>query len=182
MARRASPRRHAQAILQIALENNQLPEWLADLERLAQLGSDATYRFVLESPKLSLSDKLSLLQDRIKGLNPLAVNMLALLISRGRLKLLPEIFAEYQRLVDIQQGIELVEVVTAVPLEDKEGEVVAQRLARLVGKQVRVNARVDPAIIGGLVVRIGDRLIEGSVSSRLRALKQTLVTTGTVGR
>lgn len=174
MPRAGSPKRHAQAVLQLALRDNSLDRWLVDLRRLEEVAANATYRVVLESPRLSLQEKLSLLQEPLQGLDQRAVNLLALLASRGRLRLLPGIVAEYRRLVNAQRGLEEAEVITAIPLEEAEVNALVGRLEAIAGKKVAVSARVDPAILGGLVARVGDRLLDGSLRSRLHSLRKSL--------
>lgn len=175
MPRAGSPKRHAQAILQLALKDNSLEQWLADLKRLEGIAANTTFRVVLESPRLSLQEKLSVLKEPLQGLDPLAMNLLALLSSRGRLRLIPGIAAEYGRLVNAQRGLEAAEVITAIPLEEGEVKALAGRLEALMGKKLSVSARVEPAILGGVVARVGDQLLDGSLRSRLKALRKSLV-------
>lgn len=178
MPRRGSPRRHAQAVFQLALQSGEMEGWLAHLEAIARVATEPGYRAVLESPRLSLKDKLSVAGDKLAGLSPLAVNFLGLLLARGRLGMAPQIAEEYRRLLYAHQGVELAEVVTAVPLEAGEEALLAQRLERLTGKKVKLALRTDSAILGGLVARMGDRLLDGSVRSRLHALKKSLAAGG----
>jgi F-type H+-transporting ATPase subunit delta len=82
---------------------------------------------------------------------------------------------EYGRLVDEHRGIAHAEVATAVPLEPEEKDKLVRRLGDLVGREIVLTTRVDPAIIGGLVARVGDKLIDGSTKSRLLALRESLI-------
>ena len=101
--------------------------------------------------------------------------MVALLASRNALGLYPRIVAEYQGLVDAHNNRERAEVVTAVPLEDQQRERVMQRLARLLNKEVVLTTRVDPQVLGGLLARVGDRLIDGSTKGKLLGLRRSLL-------
>ena len=178
MPRGGSPKRHAQAVFAIALAQGQLEPWLRDLGRLSQLSHDPLFRAVMDNPKLSFQEKVGLLPDKVAGLSPLALNLLALLAARDRLRLAPQIHQEYQKLVNTHQGVMTAEVITAVPLEEAEKETIARRLEAIAGCQVALTARVDPSILGGLVAYIGDTLLDGSLRSKLKALRQRLVTSG----
>jgi len=172
---RASARRHAQAAFQIALERDELDTWRGDLGRIAEAVGDPVLRPLLESPKVPLSEKARILSQWLEGVNPLAMNLACLLVARGRLGIVEEMVAEYGRLVDAYRGIAHAEVATAVPLEEGEKDRIRRRLSQLVGKDIVLGVKVDPSLIGGLVVRVGDKLIDGSTKSRLLSLRESLV-------
>nr|NIM07397.1 ATP synthase F1 subunit delta [Armatimonadota bacterium]NIO98878.1 ATP synthase F1 subunit delta [Armatimonadota bacterium] len=159
MATRAYAKRYAQAAFEIALEAGELERWQSDLAGVVQAVSDEDFSAVLESPKVHFDEKSRLLSGQIKELNPLLLNLLLLLISRGRLGIIGEIAEEYQRLWNRHRGIEIAEVTTAVPLTKEDEEKLARHLGRIVGKKVEVRAEVDPGVIGGFVARIGDKLL-----------------------
>jgi F-type H+-transporting ATPase subunit delta len=173
-----SPKRHAKAVFAIASEQGQLEKWLQDLGQLSQLSQDLLFRTVMDNPKFSLQEKLGLLPDKVAGLSPLAVNLLSLLVARDRLRLAPQIYQEYQRLLNAHQGIASAEVVTAVPLESAEEKLVVRHLEAITGGKVVITTRVDPSMLGGLVAHIGDTLLDGSLRSKLKALHKSLVTSG----
>ena len=175
MPRRAYPRRYAQAIFEIAQEANELDRWLSDLQLIATLVGDAEIKAFLESPKLHFKEKERLLTERLKGLNPVALNLVMLLVHRGRLHLAGEIAAEYQQRLDGERGIEHAEVSTAIGLDEAEPNKLAERLGKMLGKKVVIEAHTNPAIIGGLVVRVGDKALDGSTKAKLDTLKKELV-------
>jgi len=174
VARRIQPKRYAQAVFELALARNELDKWQSDLERIAALGEDAALAAWLESPKFCFEDKARLLADRLKEINPLALNLAYLLVARGRLGMAGDIADEYQRLLDSYRGIEQAEVTAAVPLDDDDKQRLSERLSAVVGKKVVVKAEVDPALIGGIVARVGGKLLDGCTRSRLEALKREL--------
>ena len=158
----------------IARQNQELDRWADDLKTLSELdGADAFVK-ALETPNLSFEDKSRLLGDRYRAMNPLAVNLVNLLVERRRLALLPQIFVEYRRLVDTQRGVQRAEVVTAVTLTDEDRLQLELRLSEVTGKKVLVTARVDPAVIGGMVARFDGKLLDGSTKSKLEALKKQI--------
>jgi F-type H+-transporting ATPase subunit delta len=101
-----------------------------------------------------------------------------ILAKKRALALLPRIQQEFETAADEQEGLQYVEVRTAVPIDDATQEGIAQGLRGFLGKDVRLAARVDPAVLGGMVLRIGDRVIDGSARGRLQALRHSLVLTG----
>lgn len=178
MARRVYARRYSQAVFNIALETNELDRWQSDLEKIASLAEDATLIAVIESPKFHFDVKVGLLSERLGDINPLALNLVYLLVSRGRLAMVGDIADEYQRLLDSYRGIERAEVTTAIPLDDEDKLRLAERLGTVVGKKVVLKPEVDSSIIGGIVARIGGKLLDGSTRSKLTALKEELAGVG----
>ena len=174
MPGRGSARRHAQAIFQIARAAGELEKWREELKKVAQAVADPVLSLLLESPRLGLADKVALLREGLPGADPLVLNYAGLLVARGRQKLAGDVADEYQRLLDAHHGIEHAEVTTAVPLEGDEAGRLAERLGQMLGKRVVLEAKVDAAIIGGLVARVGDRLLDGSTRTRLQLLKKSL--------
>jgi F-type H+-transporting ATPase subunit delta len=174
MARPASARRYAQAIFEIARDKGELDLWRSDLKLVAEAVSIPELLAVMESPKVNFQDKSSLVAQQLEGVNPLALNLVYLLTTRNRLGLAGQIAEEYGRLVDAHRGIKHVLVTTAVPLEVAERENLRQALSKFVKGQVILESQVDPKIIGGLVARMDDKLLDGSVRSRLASLKRSL--------
>jgi F-type H+-transporting ATPase subunit delta len=147
------------------------------LRKIADLAKDGPLMALLESPKLSFPVKKALLRERLGEINPLALNLACLLISEGRLRAAEQISQEYGRRLDAYHGIEHAEVITALPLDDEDREKVSSYLGE--GElKVIIDAQVDPSIVGGLKVKIGDRLIDGSIRNRLESLKKSLVEVG----
>lgn len=173
-----SPKRYAQAIFQLAREQDRLDGWLADLEAALEALGDPQFAALLDSPGVRLQDKLQAVDAVLPGLPPLARNLLALMAQRRAVSLLPRVMWEYRRLVDIRRGIQRAEVTSAIPLADADQQRIAQRLSQLLGGEVVVQARVDPSLLGGLVIKVGDRVLDGSTRNRLGELRKALVEAG----
>jgi F-type H+-transporting ATPase subunit delta len=178
MARRAYSKRYARAVFEIALESGELERWQSDMEKVVRLLGDKDLRAFLESPKVNLDEKSKLLSGQLPKINPLSLNLVYLLIVRGRLDMMTEIADEFHRLLNSHRGIEIAEVTTAVPLDKEEEQKLARHLGQIVGKKIEVRPEVDSGIIGGFVARIGDRLLDGSTRSKLAALKKELASAG----
>ncbi len=177
MPKKASARRYAQAVFEIALERKELEQWQSDLKKLVDTVSDDTFLAALESPKIKFEDKARLLSERLTDINPLALNLVYILITRAGVGMIVNIAEEYQRLLDGYHGIEPAEVITAVPLDDKDIQKLTENLGALVGKKVVLKSEVDPDILGGIIARVGGKLLDGSTRSKLVALRRELVGT-----
>ena len=175
MARKAHAKRYAQAIFEIALETKELDRWQSDLRKIASVVGDAAFMALLESPKFHFDDKSRLLSERLEGVNPLALNLVLLLVTKGRLDIIADVADEYQRLLDSYRGIEQAEVITAVPLDDEGKLKLTEYLSAIVDKKISLSSEVDPGLLGGVTVRIGGKLLDGSTRSKLVALKRELV-------
>ncbi len=174
MARRIYARRYSQAVFEIALERKELDKWQSDLGKIAGLSEDTAFITLLENPKVRFEDKAKLIAERLGDISPLALNLVYLLVTRGKLNIAGDIADEYQRLLDSHRGIEQAEVITAVPLNDKDKKRLGEHLEAMVGKKVVLKSRVDPSLIGGMVARIGGKLLDGSTHSKLLALGNEL--------
>ncbi len=175
MTRRVKAKRYSKAIFEIARERNEPERWQSDLEEIAHLREDAAFISWLESPKVSFSDKTKFLSQRLGKINPLALNLAYLLVSKGKFEMIGEIKNEYQRLVDGYRGIERAELTTAVPLEAEEKAKLEKYLSTLFDKKVVLESKVDSSIIGGFKVKVGDKLIDASTQNSLETLKKELI-------
>ena len=160
----------------MADEQGTLDRWERDLSALAGAFAEPAVANYFESPQVPTSQKRETANQLLGAeAQPLARNLVGLLIERGRIRYLPQIYqAFHDRMLD-RQGIAVGEVTTAVPLGPEELALVRQRLGAVVGKDIEIRASVDPTIIGGIVARVGDQLIDGSVIGQLRKLRERLV-------
>ncbi len=140
----------------------------------AFMGSGETAR-ALDATRVSREVKLRLVDAGLGDLSQRPLNLAKLLVAKGRTGLAPQIAAAFAQLVEEHQGIARARVITAVPLSDRERDAIAADLRQRTGRNVVLDAAVDPALLGGIVVQIGDRLIDGSTRARLEALKRHLV-------
>ena len=172
----ASTRRYAQAIFQLAVEHDTLERWLEDLTQLADSITNEEFRRTLSAPRISMDQKEGIIRESLgSSVDRLALNLMFLLTSRNLVHILPDIADRFQEMLDAHQGIERAEVVSAVPLSDTRKNEVADMLNRMSGKHVRVTTRTDPQIIGGMVIRVGDQVMDGSARARLQAMRRELV-------
>jgi len=174
---RSTARRYAEAALSIAERDGSLETWVAALETATgRLGAPELMR-VLADPALSFDARRSV-AEQVMGdtVTDGPRNLVLLLVRRNRIELLPEVAAQLRRMYDQRQGIVKATVTSASPLTDADVSALRDRLAGGTGGRVDISLQVDPDILGGVMVRIGDRLIDGSVRGRLERLRTRLAT------
>ena len=176
--RGAAARRYAQAVFEIARQSNSLDKWLADLKLLnASFGAHNVVSS-LEDPNLKEEDQRRVIAGTMKAgtVSELAMNLLFILVRRQRLSLLPRIVEVFQEMYNKEKGIVVADVISAVPLDAAHQKQVADQLSRVTGgKSIQLHVHEDPRILGGLIARIGDQLIDASVATRLAELSERLV-------
>ncbi len=172
MAKRVSGKRYAQAIFQLAVQQDQVDQWAGDLDSISQVLRDEEFSSFLEHAQVPLSEKNRSIEAVFPDTDPLVRNLLALLISRGSVKLIRDVHLSYSLLVDEYRGRQRVEVTSAVPLDAAEVERISRFVSELIQKEVVVSTEVDEAILGGVIIQIGDQLLDGSVRSRLEGLRR----------
>ena len=140
------------------------------------LPASASLRDVLADPQIETSAKQRILVEITRGGQPLVTNTLQLLLERGRFGLVAEVREVYEALAATEADVVQVEVTSAVELSAAARAKIAARVAGVAGRQVELAVRVDPDIIGGLVLRVGDVIVDGSVRARIRQLRRRLAT------
>ena len=166
---------YAEALYQAAADKNAVGQVAADLDALVEaLGVDSDVARVLNSPKVDSRAKKAALGALADNANPLTINLLQLLVDRGRLEELPSLASAFADRVEVAEGRLAVEVTSAIPLVDDLRAKVVDRIREQTGKTPEITERVDPDIIGGLVLRIGGVVTDASVRGRLDGLRRTI--------
>ena len=170
-------RNYAEALLALARKAGDVPGWGRMVQELADaVANDAQLRAFLESPRVSVEHKNVALGRAFQDRYPrLFVRFLQTLVSKGRQQALGAVAREYAALVDEAEGRVHAEVTLAAAPSDEDRAALARQLSHRLGKQVVPHVRVNPAILGGVVVRVGDRVMDGSVRRRLGALRHQLM-------
>lgn len=177
MLRGAVARRYAQALYEIAVEKNALDAMEEELKSVSEVvrGEQVIQR-ILNHPQIAAVEKREVLKQLFEGrVSETTLNFLYLIIDRNREAYLSDIVVEYTHLANVARNMVDAEVVSARELDEAQKEELAKVLNRLAGKEVSPEYRVDASLIGGLLVRIGDKVIDGSVKHKLETLKQRLV-------
>ena len=169
--------RYAQALFDLAVELKALAPIEADLKALkAAIGESADLRRLLDNPGFTAEDKakgLGAIADAAK-FNATTKKFLGLLAANRRASHLPSVISAFEKLSAEHRGVVSADVVTAIPLSDAQAKGVAAALRTALGKDPEISTRVDPSILGGIKVRVGSRLFDASLKSKLDSLKFAL--------
>jgi F-type H+-transporting ATPase subunit delta len=168
-------RRYAEAAFEVARSSGSLDDWEEQLAAVAAILADPALNRAFTSPVVPRERKEELILATFPEMESRVRNFLVLLVRQDRLGVLPDILATFRALLNEHRGVQVVEVTTSEPLEASERDEVAARLAQHLGRQVLIETRVDTNIIGGLVARVGDQVLDGSVRGRLDRLRAALV-------
>ncbi len=173
----ASARHYAQAALELAVEENALDRWQQDLEVVGRLWTEGKGRGYLSDGRLSTTVLIERARQMLgPHIGPQALNMILLMISRGRAALLPLVVGQFTTLRERRELRAQAEVTSAIPLTDEQRAEIERRLSAESGQQVTVTNKVDVAILGGLVIRQGDQLLDASIATKLRRLQAQIAT------
>ena len=181
MASTLRAKRYAQAIYEMATSaeprevEKTLDAWAKDFSRISEALSGEEFRVFLKHAKVPFDRKVEAIHEALgKRVNPLARNLLCVMVSQGLSDMATEVESEFQGLLDERRGVERVSVYSAIALRSRERKRIARFVEKMTSKKVELEAHVDPAIIGGLVLRIGDKLLDGSTRTKLEGLREEL--------
>lgn len=176
----AAAKRYARAAFDLARQDGDLQRWRRRLEALAEVLAVPELAAALRNRGVPTETRAALLREAGgRDLDKQALNLAVLLLENRRLEYADEILTEFDALADEAEGRIRARAVTAVELGDDERRRLEQDLATRFGGKVRLETQVDPEILGGLVLRIGDRLVDASVRTRLQQLRRQLATSAT---
>ena len=173
--------RYARVLFRTARESRDINTWQTELTRLADLLQDKPLFKQLSRLDLGLGEKANLLKERLGEINPVLNKLTTRLAARNNLELVQGIADEFHKLADNFRGVEgvqIAEAITAIELDDESRLRLASKITNIMGQPVVLRCKVDAAIIGGVIIKIGDKLIDGSVHSRLEELRKKLVVAG----
>jgi F-type H+-transporting ATPase subunit delta len=169
--------RYATALFELALETNAIEPVKTELDRFDALVADsADLTRLVRSPVFSTEEQLQALSavlDRM-GIRGIAANFLKLAASNRRLFAVRDMIKAFRALVARHKGEATAEVTVAEPLKDQHVEALRAALKSVSGKDVDLDVKVDPAVLGGLVVKLGSRMVDSSLRTKLNAIKHAM--------
>jgi F-type H+-transporting ATPase subunit delta len=170
-------RSYAEALFELGERNNRHDQFVDSFSALDEAaGGNLQVRAFLESPKIEVAAKKAALRKALgQQADPLFVNFLMVVLQKRRQRLLFDIGREYRNLVDDKQGRMHVQVTLARPADETLQQQISKQLSTVLGKQVIPHVSVNPEIIGGIIVRYGDRVLDGSLRRRLVSLRHRLM-------
>jgi F-type H+-transporting ATPase subunit delta len=170
--------RYAQALYELGTEQNNLAQVREELRQVsATYQSSQELRTILDNPQVDAESRTALMNDILQrvGVSPTVRSVVGLLLQRRRVLLLPLVSRALDRLADEQTGVLRAQVTTAAELPESYFTKLREQLEQATGKKVLLERSIDPALLGGVVTRIGDRIIDGSLRARLGAMKTALL-------
>jgi len=154
----------------LARVHEDLTDFVTAVDQVPELAA------LLENPEMDRATKTSILEELLGDADELVRNFLLLLVEKGRIAALREIAREVDSLVAAEEQRLEVHLTTAMELSDDEAREVVQKIEMAAGRKVEATREVDPALIGGLVLQIGERRVDASVRGRLDQLRRELLT------
>ena len=173
-------KRYAQAVFEIATSapsgevEQALDIWTSELDTVVEALSNPEFLGFLRHARVPPDKKVASIKEVLPQASTLVRNMVSLMVSKGIVEHLPQVKTEFSRLVDRHRGIERVKAYSAVALDQPDKDRIREYVMRMVNKDVALETEVDPSIIGGLVIRVGDKLLDGSTRTKLLSLKSEL--------
>lgn len=177
MSQRILAQRYAEALADVAEQNDMLEEVRSELDALSECVADnKLFDIFMASTRMSHADKkeaMRALADKV-GLQPVLKRLLVQLVDKERLNLVGTLAEEYSQEADRRLDIQEARVVTAMELTEEQREKVKNRLEQMTGKTIRMNERVDRSLLAGLQIRLNNKFFEGSLKGRLRRLRERM--------
>lgn len=174
MAKAPIAKRYAKALFSLAEDEGKQEAWLDDLAAIREQMAEPSAALFFGEPRAPAERKQEIAARVAEGADPLVRNLLGLLTRRRATGLLPDIVSEYRRLLNESLGRAQAVVTTAAPLSAEQRGRLTASLGAMLDKEVVLDEREDPGVIGGVVVRVGDQIIDGSARARLEGLRQSL--------
>ena len=169
-------KKYAAALFKSAKKERLTDPVLEDYRSILEiLKKNPAFQNVLEAPQILNKNKKNLLKDLFEGkVSEILLSFLTLLVDRKRIKYLLDIFPEYEKLVKEDKGIVVTEVTTAIPMDEGLSQSLKVKLERKTQKKIEMVKKVDPGIIGGVVVVLGNKIIDRSIKCQLSQLKERI--------
>jgi F-type H+-transporting ATPase subunit delta len=167
-------RGYAEALFSVVRAEGELDRVEDELFRFGKLvESNHELKQALEDRGVDLTQRVKLLEELLADkVSPHTLGLLTFIVTQGRGRQLPQILSELSRMAAEARDSVVAEARTAIPLESRQREQLAEALAKATGKKVELKVIVDPSVVGGVVTKVGDTVIDGSVRHRLEQLKE----------
>jgi F-type H+-transporting ATPase subunit delta len=176
MLKGAIARRYAEAVFDIAQRQNTIERTLDDVKGIAEVFSNRTLSYLLREPKISVKRKETAIRQALADkVLPTSLNLALLLVQRELVEVTPRLATELENLVLDYRNEAVAQVTTAAQIDEAMSAIVKKALEKRTGRKIIMETRTDPSILGGVIARVGDEIIDGSVRTRLHILKQQLL-------
>ena len=169
-----SARRYAQAAFSIASENDEIEKWLSEIKDVSKILSDNDCITFFDAEQIPIDVKLDGVKKLFSKNISLIQNLISLMVTRKDISKILEVSNIFISMTDEYKGIVKVDITTAVPIAKENLEKITKKIENIENKVV-INKNVDKNILGGIVIRIGDKLIDGSTKNKINLLNEQLI-------
>ncbi|MDD4802739.1 MAG: F0F1 ATP synthase subunit delta [Syntrophomonas sp.] len=178
MLNKSVARRYAEAIFSIAHEADKIDDYQVELGKIVQsIGEIDGLQEYFEHPLVPPKEKKEIAKQLFSAeVSPIILNFLLLVLDKKRQTYLELIYKEYEEMADEYHGIKKAEVISAMPVSDAEVKALAETLSRSMGKTIQLKLTIDPVLLGGVKIRMGDKIVDASIAKKLEMLKKNLKT------
>jgi F-type H+-transporting ATPase subunit delta len=176
MLNKSVARRYAEAFFSIAHEANQIDEYQAELGKIVQGIQDIEgLKEYFAHPLIPAKEKKEIAKKLFsEAVSQITLNFLMLVLDKKRQTYLELILHEYEEMADESRNIKKAELISAMDVSEEEVNALAETLSRSTGKTIQLRLTIDPSLIGGVKIRMGDKIIDASVAKKLEMLKKNL--------
>lgn len=182
MLKGAAARRYAEAVFELGQNPDTLDSWLADVRLIADYFSNHQLSFILGEPNVRFERKEAIVRDLLGGkVKQEGLGLALALVESDGVGLATRVRDEFERLYNNHRGLAMADVTSAQPLDDAMRASIIRQMEQMTGKRIELREKVDPELLGGVIVRVGDNLIDGSVRRRLELLRRRIAQGGDLG-
>lgn len=176
MLNKSVARRYAEAFFSIAQEANKIADYQAELGQIVNVINETEgLGDYFAHPLIPTKEKKNIAQQLFaNSVSSLTLNFLMLVLDKKRQTYLELIFHQYEEMADESRNIKKAELITAMPVPEAEVNTLAEMLSRSTGKTIQLKTTIDPVLLGGIKIRMGDKIIDASVAKKLEMLKKNL--------
>jgi F-type H+-transporting ATPase subunit delta len=168
-------RRYAEAAFEVAVRDGELDGWRDDLALAADILGRPEVAPVVASPAVPFVQRKGVVSQLLeRRVRPGALRLVNLLVSRGRVAILPRVAEDFVRQLNAHRGVVMATVTSAVPLTADETAAIRSRVEAMAGAAVELRTEVDPGLLGGITIQVRDRLLDASIRGRLERLRDQL--------
>ena len=176
MVKEVSTKRYAQAIFTIAIDTNSIERWETDLATIEEILTHKDLLDILDSPQIPRSSKIHVIGELLgNSVSELAINLITLLALDNIAHIIKNIKLEFLKLLDEHRGITRGTLISAVSMNPSQTSKIGQLLSDRIGNPVELTAQINPAIIGGFLAKIGDKVIDGSIKTKLSEMRRQII-------
>lgn len=167
---------YSQALFEVALENDKLDEFVEEMNLIASSCKDyPKFYEILKTPKINVKEKKKVVSQIFKGkISQELINFLKIILDKRRIKNLFSIQKEFENMVLSHKGIVKAKAITTIPLDEKQIEKLKKKLSEITKKNIQIENEIDEKLIGGILIKLGDKVIDGTIKNKLKELQNSL--------